>query len=176
MKFKEFMDSLSKNANLNLVFQFDHGQIRKEYHITEVLSYLVSAVDCGSQKSQWRETVIQLIEPRSDISEGQYMSATKALAILKKSAELLGIESDSQVKLEYRPEHTNAAQRYEVGEVITQEGKVVVFASGATTQCKPALRSKEINTCCSAQSSTPNNQCCDSRSASVQKTASACCA
>jgi hypothetical protein len=176
MKFREFMNLLSKDANLDLIFQFDHRPIRKEYHITEVLSYQVNAVDCGSQKSQWHETVIQLIEPGSDIPEGQHMSATKALAIFEKSAELLGIESDSQVILEYRPEHTNAAQRYEVSEVITQDGKVIVFTAGATTQCKPALRSEEITTCCSSQSTTSKNQCCDSRSASVRKTATACCA
>ena len=54
------------------------------YHITEVKHITVDSVDCGAQTDSWKETIIQLWESPNELGKTEFMSAYKALAILKK--------------------------------------------------------------------------------------------
>lgn len=135
MKYNAFIETLQKNADLELTFAFASGNIRNDYHITEVMSTAVSAIDCGKGLDQWNESVIQLFEPSKE-SNLRSMKVQKALNIFKKSSEVIKIADDSNVILEFRPTGAAAAQRYTVADVKTEAGKLVVRSTGATTQCK----------------------------------------
>jgi hypothetical protein len=137
VKYSLFIQTLQENADLELTFQFDGGHIRNDYHITEVMSTQVSAIDCGKRLDQWNESVIQLFEPSKE-SNLRSMKVQKALNIFKKSSEVLAIPGDANVILEFRPVGAVAAQRYTVADVKTVDGKLLVQSEGATTQCKPA--------------------------------------
>lgn len=164
MKYDQFFSALQQNQNteLELEFEFDHGTIRRSYHITEIISTTVQAIDCGGAVESWTETVLQLLEPKLD--DGQrFMESTKALAILKKSAELIHIQAKSKLILEYKPENSSAAQRYTVEDIKTVDGKLIVTAAGSKTQCKAAVRKNTSQSCCGPTLKTPSTNkslCC----------------
>lgn len=139
MKYNTFIETLQKNVDLELTFSFEGGNIRNDYHITEVMSTTVSAIDCGKKLDQWNESVIQLFEPSRE-SNLRSMKVQKALGIFKKSSEIISIPGDANVVLEFRPQGAAAAQRYTVADVKAENGKLLVQSEGATTQCKPAAK------------------------------------
>lgn len=139
MKHSTFLKVLEENESMDLTFEFENKQIQSDYHITEVLSTSVAAIDCGKRVSKWEESVVQLLEPKKEASS-RFMSVKKALGIFKKSAELISISPEANVVLEFRPKSASAAQRYNVAEVSVKGGKLVVSSEGATTQCKPAKK------------------------------------
>jgi hypothetical protein len=140
MKYNAFIETLQNNPDLELTFEFEGGQIRDDYHITEVMSTTVSAMDCGQRLERWNESVIQLFEPSKE-SQMRSMNVKKALGIFKKSSDVIAIPGDANVVLEFKPRGAAAAQRYQVASVISENGKLLIQSEGATTQCKPAVKS-----------------------------------
>lgn len=140
MKYSNLIEALGRSPDRELVFEFEGGRIRRDYHITEVVSAAVQAIDCGGKVDQWSENVLQLIEPRHEDGE-RYMEGRKALSILLKSAEKIFLSSEARFVLEYKPEGSSAAQRYVVSEIVEQEGQLIIRSEGATTQCKAKARS-----------------------------------
>ena len=163
MKYSELLAVLKDNPERELTFEFEHGLIRKDYHITEVLNIQVEAVDCGGAVDKWTERVLQLIEPKKVDGE-RFMQVKKAMTILNKSAEKIDLSKDGKVILEYRPQDSSAAQRFNVSGVNLAEGRVVVQTEGAKTQCKAIARTTEDK---------DKSSCCGSEKAAIQK--SSCC-
>ena len=147
MKLSQFFKELENNREKELVFEFDQKAIRKDYHIAEILSTQVKAIDCGGALDQWSESVFQLIEPRYEDGE-RFMETQKALGILKKSHEKLTLDLESKVILEFRPEKASAAQRFEVSEISADGAKLRVTAAGSMTQCKALDRVTDGATAC----------------------------
>lgn len=145
MNYSDFMNQLKNNNDLELVFKFDQMDIRGDYHITEVLNSQNTSIDCGTGVSRWSESVIQLHEP-SVVGQDRHMKVKKALAILKKSDEVISISPEADVILEFRPKGSVAAQRYHVAGFRAENGQLFVETKGATTQCKPAVAGK--SNCC----------------------------
>lgn len=166
MKYGQFVGLLEANPEKELVFEFDHGAIRRDYHITEVFNVNVTAIDCGGALDHWGESVLQLVEPGEEDGE-RFMESKKALGILKKSHEKISLDPQADVLLEYRPESASAAQRYHVSEVIPSDNQLRVLTAGTTTQCKAAGRNSEAS----------QSACCgpDSKEESKTKPATACC-
>ena len=184
MKYAELLSVLKENQNKELVFEFDHGNIRRDYHITEVFNTSVQAIDCGGAVDSWKETVLQLLEPGYEDGE-RFMEAKKALGILEKSAKLIDLHQDGNLILEYKPKDSTAAQRYNVSSIESKDGKVFVKTAGATTQCKAADRKVaaggEASACCGPKvdSSSQKESACCGPAPKVASTAtaakSACC-
>lgn len=139
MKYADLLLALKENQAMELVFEFEHGSIRRDYHITEVFNTTVKAIDCGGGVDNWTETVLQLIEPGHEDGE-RFMEAQKALGILEKSAKLIDLNQYGNLVLEYRPQDSTAAQRYNVSDIELVDGKILVKTAGAATQCKAAVR------------------------------------
>jgi hypothetical protein len=155
MQLSEFLSHLTQHPMQELVFEFPHGSIRKDYHLTEVLRLRVDAMDCGGVMDHWSETVLQLVEPaRPD--GARFMQAGKMLAILTRSHERMDLDADSEVLLEYQsPDAMAAAQRFHVDRVETVDGQLRVVTRGASTQCKAADRSQTV-----CGSTTQASSCC----------------
>lgn len=149
MKLQEFLDFLSEGSEKELVFQFGEDEIRKDYHITEILSSRVSAIDCGGKVDVWDETILQLLEPSQGSGE-RFMSSEKALDILDKSFKKIELHKNSNLILEFRPQDSVAAQRYNPSAIYEEGSKLIVVSEGSTTQCKAAIRSSPdgVDTCC----------------------------
>lgn len=141
MKYADFASRLARHPERELVFEFDTKRIHRDYHLTEVLSATINAIDCGGAVDRWTETVLQLLEPSVDTGE-RYMTAQKASEILLRSQTQVTLFPDSDVVLEFRAQGDGAAQRFHVSGVeLSDSGELHVTSVGARTQCKAATRS-----------------------------------
>lgn len=150
MRYAEFAETLERHPEAALAFEFPHGRIRKGYHITELLSAAVRSVDCGGNPDSWHEGVLQLVEPAGGEDEA-WLPVRKAAGILKKTAGAAPVPDDAELLLELRPEGADAARRYKVEKADLEDGTLVFRASGASTQCKPAVASWQGAGCCGSK-------------------------
>ncbi len=139
MNYSNFISILKKNEDLDLVFEVDTGTIRQDYHITEVLQNKVKAIDCGGAVDVWEETILQIVEPKTQES-GRIMKTRKALDILEKSNSIIKLNEEAILILEYRPMDSMATSRFKITEVLLYTDKIIVKTEGSKTQCKAAER------------------------------------
>lgn len=178
MQLSEFLSHLTQHPMQELVFEFPHGSIRKDYHLTEILRLRVDAIDCGGAVDHWSETVLQLVEPATP-DGARFMHTGKALDILTRSNERIPLDADSEVLLEYQsPDTMAAAQRFHIDRIEILDGQLWVKTRGTGTQCKAADRS---HTVCGPK--TQASSCCAPRAtptaglvASAPAPAARCCA
>ena len=101
MKTVEFLNLLREFPNKTIRFAYAPSQFVKQgYHITEVKHLTIDTVDCGGRSHFWKETIIQLWEDPSN-TDTSYMSAFKALSILKKVAKTKPFVQEATLKFEY---------------------------------------------------------------------------
>ena len=161
MKTNDFLNLLKTNQDKSLLFEYAPNMlVGVNYHITEVKNITIDAVDCGAGIDSWKETIIQLWESPSELGKTEYMSAYKALAILKKVEKIKPMILNSVVKFEYSNQQFHTAQLI-VKEVIIKEKQLLVKLSVLPTDCKakdlcglPELIENDTN-CCS-----PESGCC----------------
>ena len=136
MKTQEFFKVLEENKDKSLLFEYTPNKlVGANYHITEVKHISVDSVDCGSQTDSWNETIIQLWESPLEKSKTEYMSAYKALAILKKVGTMKPYDLDSEVKFEYSNANFHTAQLF-VNDFEVRENNLVVKLAVEKTDCK----------------------------------------
>lgn len=140
MNLKTFLEQLKSAPENELVFQFGEKEIRKDYHITEVLRNSVTAIDCGGKLDEWEETVIQLVETSGRDGE-RFMTNSKAFGILTQSFQKIEFDHNSKIILEFKMQSSAAAQRFSLGNIYSEGNKTIVISLGTTTQCKAAVRS-----------------------------------
>lgn len=150
MNYSTFLEIINKHPHKELAFEFTDGFIRKDYHITEILKTHTEAIDCGGAVDTWKETILQLLEPKNEESE-RFMSVQKAIDILSKSDSKIKLEKDSKLVLEYRPNGAGAAQRFIVSGVEIISDRIVVQSLGSSTQCKAAVRKTGNSDSCGSE-------------------------
>ena len=162
MKTLEFLSLLKDNSNKSLVFEYKPGSlVGANYHITEVKNITIESVDCGAGVDYWKETIIQLWESPKEIGKKDYMTAYKALAILKKVDKIKPMEKEVEVKFEYSNESFHTAQLFVLSHQIKDE--TILFHLGVEkTDCKaketcgvPETTEKIVETSCA-----PGSGCC----------------
>lgn len=175
MNYLKFIATLKQNPGLELAFEFDHGLIRKDYHITEVLKIQVEAIDCGGAVDTWKESVLQLVEPKNE-DGNRFMIVEKALGILEKSHAKINLDLDAKLILEYRSLDSNAAQRFVVSGLKVFDGKIIVQTEGATTQCKAAVRKTGSSDSCGVlkEKTVEKSSCCAPETVDEKKKSSCC--
>lgn len=136
MKTRELLSLLQENPNKNLLFEYKPGElVAANYHITEVKNVTIDAIDCGANPDFWKETVIQLWESPKEKGKRKYMSAYKALSILKKVDKIKPMERDVEVKFEYSNASFHTAQLFVNDYQVTHDD--LIFKLGVEqTDCK----------------------------------------
>ncbi len=161
MNTSDFITLLAEHQGKSLLFEYAPGMlVGTNYHITEVKHITVDAVDCGAGTDAWKETVIQLWESPSELGKPDYMSAYKALGILKKVETMKAYEMDASVKIEYGNAMFHTAQLH-VNDFEIKEGQLIVKLAVQPTDCK----AKETcgvpeNAVTEANSCAPGSGCC----------------
>ncbi|MFD0861126.1 DUF6428 family protein [Sungkyunkwania multivorans] len=136
MKTSEFLQTLQANQEKSLLFQYMPNQlVGANYHITEVKNIMVESVDCGARSDSWNETVIQLWESPSEIGKTEYMTAYKALAILKKVDRMRAMDQEAEVKFEYGNALFHTAQLF-VNDFEIKGSNLIVNLAVTKTDCK----------------------------------------
>ena len=73
MRTQDFISRLRKAPAKALVFtNSDGATIHGGYHLTELKAASFDTVDCGAQKNQWNETIVQLWVPEERGERGVY--------------------------------------------------------------------------------------------------------
>lgn len=136
MKTKEFLALLEQHPNRNLLFEYRPGHfVAPDYHITEVKNIFVDSVDCGGGSDFWKLTVIQLWEGPNASDAQTYMSASKALDILKKVDSIKTMEKQAEVKFEYGNPNFHTAQLF-VNDHAIAGNELILKLDVEKTDCK----------------------------------------
>lgn len=164
MKTQEFLNILTQNQGKSLLFEYaPNVLVGANYHITEVKHITVESVDCGAQSDSWKETIIQLWESPTELGKTEYMSAYKALGILKKVGTIKSYILDAEVKFEYSNATFHTAQLF-VNDFEIRDSNLIIKLAVEKTDCKakelcgvpePVEQTQEGQSSC-----TPGSGCC----------------
>ncbi len=136
MKTQELFDVLTHNQGKSLLFEYAPNLlVGANYHITEVKHVTIDAIDCGSNADAWKETIVQLWESPSELGKTEYMSAYKALGILKKVGQMKAYNFDSEVKFEYSNATFHTAQLF-VNDFEIKGQHLIIKLAVEKTDCK----------------------------------------
>src|SRR2546423_3870466 len=101
MTTKEFIAQLRRADDKALIFvNADGATIHPGYHLTEIKAAKFDTIDCGGQKNQWKETIMQLWVPEGERSD-DFMTADKFLSIYDKVSRMIDIDLSTEVRFEY---------------------------------------------------------------------------
>ena len=105
MTTRDFISRLREAAAKQLVFtNSDGATVHDGYHLTELKAASFDTVDCGAQKNQWNETIVQLWVPE-DEENGECMTAAKFLSIYYKVVRLIPLDPTADIRFEYGDEN-----------------------------------------------------------------------
>lgn len=136
MKTQEFLTLLEEYQNKSLLFEYTTNQIvPANYHITEVKHVNIDSVDCGAKTDAWKETIIQLWESPIEIGKTEFMSADKALSILKKVGAMKPYELEAEVKFEYGNSLFHTAHLF-VNDFEIKNDNLILKLAVEKTDCK----------------------------------------
>ncbi|MBC29584.1 MAG: hypothetical protein CMH48_01955 [Muricauda sp.] len=162
MKTSEFLELLENNKDKEVRFEYLPGKlVGANYHITEIKNVSIDSVDCGARTDSWKETIVQLWESPDEKGKKNFMSAFKALGILKKVHRIKPMQLDTTLKFEYGNAQFHAAQLFVDGFAM-EENALTIRLSPTKTDCKAKDACgvepvKEVvqEACCS-----PGSGCC----------------
>jgi hypothetical protein len=162
MKTKEFLSLLTDQDNKSLIFEFLPGQrVGANYHITEVKNTRIDSVDCGGRTDTWNETVVQLWESPSEKDKTDYLTTSKALAILDRVNSMRPMDMEALIKFEFGNENFHTAQLF-VNKTQPNEKALLITLGVKPTACKAEelcgvveISTREVAGCC-----TPESGCC----------------
>src|SRR5712691_9545238 len=156
MKTDEFIAELRAAPNHQLIFvDVDGHAVHSGYHLTELKAATFDTVDCGGQKNQWQETIVQLWVPAN--ADDDYMTSAKFLKIFDKVRDMIPVNRDAEVRVEYGDENFFPST-YRVRAVTHDDGVTRVLLEPPATTCKArdrriAISSKTDSCCVSATES-----------------------
>lgn len=136
MKTQHFLDLLKEHQSKSLKFEYAPGLfVGANYHITEIKNITVDAVDCGAGTDFWKETIIQLWESPEEKDKTVYMSAYKALSILKKVDGIKPMVTDAELRFEYSNDKFHTAQLFAT-DFVVEASELVIKLATQPTDCK----------------------------------------
>lgn len=143
----DFISRLREAPTKQLVFtNSDGATIHGGYHLTELKAASFDAVDCGAQKNQWNETIVQLWVPE-DEENGEFMTAEKFLAIYDKVSRLIPLDATAEIRFEYGDEDFPPSN-YHVENISEKSTELRVQLRLPRATCKARDRREAGAACC----------------------------
>jgi hypothetical protein len=143
----DFISRLREAPAKQLVFTNSEGAtIHGGYHLTELKAASFDTVDCGAQKNQWNETIVQLWVPE-EADNGEFMTAAKFLSIYGKVAGLISLHPTAEIRFEYGDENFPPSN-YHVENISENEVELRVQLRLPQTTCKARDRRQSGAVCC----------------------------
>jgi Family of unknown function (DUF6428) len=147
MTTRDFISRLREAAAKQLVFTNSGGaMVHGGYHLTELKAASFDTVDCGAQKNQWNETIVQLLVPEEE-ENGERMTAAKFLAIYDKVARLISLDAAAEIRFEYGDENFPPSN-YHVENISETAAELRVQLRLPQTTCKARDRRQSGEVCC----------------------------
>jgi hypothetical protein len=143
----DFISRLREAQAKQLVFtNFEGATIHRGYHLTELKAASFDTVDCGAQKNQWNETIVQLWVPE-DEKNGEFMTAAKFLSIYDKVARLIPLDPTAEIRFEYGDENFPSSN-YRIEMISENEAELRVQLRLPQATCKARDRREAGAGCC----------------------------
>ena len=143
----DFISTLREAPTKQLVFiNSDGATIHGGYHLTELKAASFDTVDCGAQKNQWNETIVQLWVPEEE-ENGERMTAAKFLSIYDKVARLISLDVTAEIRFEYGDENFPPSD-YHIEMISENEAELRVQLRLPQTTCKARDRRESGAGCC----------------------------
>ena len=147
MTTQDFISRLRKAPAKQLVFTNSEGAtIHGGYHLTELKAASFDTVDCGAQKNQWNETIVQLWVPE-DEENVEFMTAAKFLSIYDKVAQLIALDPVAEIRFEYGDENFPPSN-YHLEKIIENRTELRVQLRLPQATCKARDRRESGAACC----------------------------
>jgi len=147
MRTQDFIRRLREAPAKRLVFTNSDGvTIHGGYHLTELKAASFDTVDCGAQKNQWNETIVQLWVPEEE-ENGEFMTAAKFLSIYDKVARLIPLDPTTEIRFEYGDENFPPSN-YHVEMISESEAELRVQLRLPKATCKARDRREAGSACC----------------------------
>ena len=147
MTTRDFISRLREAAAKQLVFtNSDGAMVHGGYHLTELKAASFDTVDCGAQKNQWTETIVQLWVPE-DEENGECMTAAKFLSIYDRVARLIPLDVTAEIRFEYGDE-SFPPSNYHVEHISETAAELRVQLRLPQTTCKARDRRQSGEVCC----------------------------
>ncbi|MET3981220.1 hypothetical protein ABIB62_003702 [Mucilaginibacter sp. UYP25] len=134
-------------ANPQLILQFRYAEdkwVNASYHITEIKQAPITSVDCGGVVNRWTEIIMQLWEPQNEQQE-RAMPASKALSIIDLVENILPLDADGIVKIEFGNQQFETRQMLPK-QLIIDNDSLVVDLKADVVQCKAIDRGGSCGT------------------------------
>jgi hypothetical protein len=147
MRTQDFITRLRKApAKALVLINSDGTTIHGGYHLTELKAASFDTVDCGAQKNQWNETIVQLWVPEEQ-ENGEFMTAAKFLSIYDKIARLISLDVTAEIRFEYGDENFPPSD-YHVEKINENETELRVQLRLPQATCKARDRRESGAGCC----------------------------
>jgi Family of unknown function (DUF6428) len=147
MTTRDFISWLREAPAKQLVFtNSDGATIHGGYHLTELKAASFDTVDCGAQKNQWTETIVQLWVPEES-ENSEFMTAAKFLSIYDKVARLIPLDLTAEIRFEYGDENFPPSN-YHVEGISENETELRAQLRLPQTTCKARGRRESGAGCC----------------------------
>ena len=147
MTTRDFIRRLREAAAKQLVFtNSDGAMVHGGYHLTELKAASFDTVDCGAQKNQWNETIVQLWVP-DEQENSQRMTAAKFLSIHDRVARLIPLDVAAEIRFEYGDENFPPSN-YHVEKISEIAAELRVQLRLPQTTCKARDRRQSGEICC----------------------------
>lgn len=147
MTTRDFISRLREAAAKQLVFtNSDGAMVHGGYHLTELKAASFDTVDCGAQKNQWNETIVQLWVSE-DEENGEWMTAAKFLSIYDRVARLIPLDPTAEIRFEYGDENFPPSN-YHVENISETAADVRIQLRLPQTTCKARDRRQSGEVCC----------------------------
>jgi Family of unknown function (DUF6428) len=143
----DFISRLRDAPAKQLVFaNSDDATIHGGYHLTELKAASFDTVDCGAQKNQWNETIVQLWVPENE-ENCEFMTAAKFLSIYDKVARLIPLDATAEIRFEYGDENFPPSN-YHVENISEKRTELRVQLRLPQATCKARDRREAGAACC----------------------------
>jgi hypothetical protein len=159
MKTNAFISELRTAPDNQLIFgDVDGNTVHSGYHLTELKAARFDTVDCGGQKNQWLETIVQLWVPAN--ADVGYMTAAKFLKIFDKVRGMVPIKLDAEIRVEYG-DGNFFPSTYHVRSIIHGKDTTHILLQPPATTCKARDRRIAASVVPTTQSCcAPSESCC----------------
>lgn len=136
----EFLVQLERHRDQRLAFSTGARTVAPGYHVTEIKTATVHAVDCGGRSTGWTETTLQLWSPGAELG-GDLMPVEKFLSIYRRVGAMVPIDGDARLRVEYGPPGETAVSYVVTGVELRDDGVVAVRLAAPAVACKGRDRS-----------------------------------
>jgi hypothetical protein len=145
INWQTFKNTLLQHPHLELQFQYAEGKlVDAAYHITEIKQASVTSVDCGGVMNAWTEIIVQLWVPENE-EQARSMKVSKALSIIKIVEDMLPLNPNGTVKIEFGNSEFDTRQMFP-NQVLVNSETLTVDLRPDAVQCKALSRGGSCGT------------------------------